>query len=232
MTHKELKDFILSRITLYKEYWKPKIESLFNENTDITRESFEDFFEKCSNDNCRSSGSIWSDIEDRSSGDKMRKEDIAFAANEVEQAFDELELIDFQAEMARFADLFRIKAVEAFNKNDRYTCAIYYTLYAIALNKELKNIYTKWFLMERVFAPSLKVTTELSLDESQKKDVVDSIFDRASYDGFGRCIASLDFSMVENSNLPFETSSRSISFFDFIGICKKRDIWSDIRNIW
>ena len=231
MTHEELKEFILSRMT-DKETWAPKIETFFKEHTDVTRESFEEFFEKCRNDNRRSGGSIWSQMIDRARGTVIRLEDIAHAAYEVDSAFDELELIEFQSEMAQSADLFRIKAVEAFNENDRYTCAIYYTLYAIALNKELKDIYIKHFLMERVFTPSLKVSDEISLDESQKKDVVDSIFDRSSYDGFGRCIAPLDFSMVENSNLPFETSSHSISFFDFIGICKKRDIWPDIRKIW
>ena len=165
-------------------------------------------------------------------GASVRMENAASVADEVNGAFDELELIEFQAEMARFADQFRIKAVEAFNKNDRYTCAIFYTLYAIALNKELKYLEVKYFLLDKVFIPSSKVTPELSLSESQKKEVVDLIFNRSSrYTGFGWYVASLDLSLVENENLPFATDSTCISFFDFIGICKNPAIWPDIRNI-
>ena len=244
MSQKELKDFILSRITLNKKYWEPKIEKFFNENPEVTRDSFDGFFGKWSHLN-RSHRGMWGQMYKRGAGELLPQEKINLAQEEVFMALDELELIEFQAEMARFADLFRSKAVEAFNKNDRYTCAIYYTLLMIALNKELKDTlavdvlkdfldppYIKWFLMVRVFAPSSKVTIELSLDESQKKEVVDAIFDRASHNGFGRCIAYLDFSMVENNNLPFATKSQCITFFDFIGICKDQERWPDIRKIW
>ncbi len=239
MTQEELKDLIFSRITLNKEYWKPKIDAFFKENPIVTRESFDGFFEKWRKINNSNSSSPWVIINKRSQGIIISREDFADTVYQVDLAFDELELIEFQSEMNRFVDQFRIKAVEAFKKNDRYTCGIYYTLYAIASNKELKtinkeelkDINIKRFIMERVLAPSLIVTSEITLVESQKKDIVDSVFDRSSFFGFGRLIAPLDFSMVENNNLPFETNSNSITFFDFIGICKEQEFFPDIRNI-
>jgi len=232
MTQEELKDFILSRITLNKEYWKPRLEKLFQENPNVTREVVADFFEKSIEDIRNEPGSVWTLIYKRGAGELIRIEEAAHAAYEVELAFDEMELSEFLAEMSKYADQFRSKAIEAFNSNDRYTCAIYYTLYAISLNKELKDIYIKRFLMERVFIPLSKITPEITLEESQKKDVVNSIFDRSSVNGFGRRIASLDFRLVENDNLPFKTESRCFTFFDFIGACKDVARWPDIRKIW
>lgn len=232
MNQNELKDFILSRITIDQAYWRPRIEGLFEKDTAVTREKCAQFFEQWFENKRNHSKSPWAEMREISIGASVRMENAANVADEVNGAFDELELIEFQAEMARFADQFRIKAVEAFNKNDRYTCAIFYTLYAIALNKELKYLEVKYFLLDKVFIPSSEVTPELSLSESQKKEVVDLIFNRSSrYTGFGWYVASLDLSLVENENLPFETDSTGISFFDFIGICKNPDTWPNIRNI-
>lgn len=228
MTHEELRDFILSRISLNQSYWTPRIDTLFEKNSVITRDTFKRFFAEESN-NMRD-GSIWAHMMRRSVGEEVSLEDIGQAGYEVDMAFDDLEMSVFQLEMAQYADQFRIKAIEAFNKNERYLCAIYYTLYAISLNKNLKDIFIKTFLMEQVFAPSLTVTAELSLDEAQQKEVVDCIFNRSSI-AFGGCINSLDFSMVENKNIPFNVSGTSYSFFDFIGICKSPNVWPDIRKM-
>ena len=232
MNQEKTKEVILSRITINKEYWRLRIEELFEKEPEVTREKWEQFFKEWAEKKRNNQRRSWiHDLRDVSIGRTVRMEDAADVANEIQLAFDELELADFQAEMALFADQFRINAVEAFNKNDRYTCAIFYTLYAIAMNQVLGDIYIKYFLLEKVFAPSSEVSPELSLDELQKKDVVDLIFDRSSsISGFGWHIASLDFSLVENENLPFETNSHGITFFDFIGICKRPDIWPDIRN--
>ena len=46
MNQEELKDFILSKITLNKEFWSPKIEAFFKENPNITRKSMYAFFEE------------------------------------------------------------------------------------------------------------------------------------------------------------------------------------------
>ena len=232
MNQKELKEFILSRITQNPDFWRPQIDELFKKNTEVTHETFAKFFEEWMKNKHSERHSVWMEVRMRSLGKTVSMEDTVCARDQVDEAFDELELIEFQAEMAKFADQFRAKAVEAFNKNDRYTCAIFYTLYAIALNKDLKHLYVKEFLLEKVFSPSSVVTPELSLDETQKKEVVDLIFTRASrYSGFGWYIASLDLSMVENENLPFETDSTCITFFDFIGICNKPELLPDIRNI-
>ena len=233
MNQSELKEFILSRITQDRVFWQPIIDRLFEKDTEITREKCARFFKKwMDNKHVQSKKSPWVELREQSLKKTVSIENASHAAEQVDGAFDELELIEFQAEMARFADQFRINAVEAFNKNHRYTCAIFYTLYAIALNKELKHIHVKYFLLENVFSPSSEVTSELSLSESQKKEVVDSIFNRSSrYSGFGWYVASLDLSLVENENLPFETDSTDITFFDFIGICEHPEIWPDIRSI-
>ena len=233
MNQSELKEFILSRITQDQDFWRPEVDRLFERDTEVTREKCARFFEKwMDNKRGQSKRSPWMELRKQSLGETVSIENASNAAEQVDGAFDELELIEFQAEMARFADQFRIKAVEAFNKNNRYTCAIFYTLYAIALNKELKYLEVKYFLLDKVFIPSSEVTPELSLSESQKKEVVDLIFNRSSrYTGFGWYVASLDLSLVENENLPFETDSTCISFFDFIGLCKNPDRWPDIRSI-
>lgn len=242
MTQKELKDFILSRITLNKVFWKPKIEDFFKETPNVTREMMDaffedhlnklrenaeifhkDYFEKRSND-------LRSDYEYKRYDDARRKEGLipleeaASARNEVEMALDEIELTEFQAEMASFEKQFLEKATDALEKNDRYACAIFYTLYAVAKNKELKDIHIKRFLMERVFTPSPIVTTELSLDESQQKEVVDCIFDMSYYNSFGTILLSLDLSQVERKSFPFKPFGQDFSFFDFILICKMKDI--------
>lgn len=242
MTQEELKDFILSRIKLNEVFWKPKIEDFFKVTPNVTRETMDAFFEE-SLQNLRKEAEIFdkkyfekrsnhlrSDYEYERYDDARRKEGLipleeaASARYEVEMAFDEIELTEFQAEMASFADQFRKKAEVAFNNNDRYACAIFYTLYAVALNKELKDIYIKRFLMARVFTPSPKVTTELSLDESQQKEVVDCILDMSRYDSIGPILLSLDLSQVERNNFPFKPCGQDFSFFDFILICKMKDI--------
>ena len=231
MNQNELKEFILSRITQKPDFWRPKIDELFEKNAEVTREQCEKFFEEWIENKRNDHHSPWGKIRMKSLGQTVSIEDASYVREQVNGAFDELELIEFQAEMAKFAEQFRIKAVEAFNKNDRYTCAIFYTLYAIAMNKELKHLEIKRFLLQRVFSPSSEVTPELSLDESQKKEVVDLIFNRSSrYSGLGWYLTSLDFSLVENGNLPFETDSTGVTFFDFIGICRNPEIWPDIRN--
>ena len=168
--------------------------------------------------------SVWNDIRKRGNGKQLRKED-------EEQKKIEAEVTSFAEELASFADVYLKKAKDAFMNNDRYTCAIFYILYAIALNKDKLDIFIKEFLEDVVFIPEGKVSRELSLDDNQKKALVDSIFDR-SYYGFGHSIASFDFSPVENANLPFEAGSQCITFFDFIGICKQVDRWPDIRAIY
>jgi len=140
------------------------------------------------------------------------------------------ELNAFLAELKNYSGSFLDKAIDAFSNNDRYTCAIFYTLWAISLNSKLEDIVIKEYLSRNVFAPSNCVTIDLSLDENQKKDVVDSAFDRSIY-VFGGILSSLDLSLSEDEHLPFNTRNRDISFFDFIGICKKQDIWPDIRQI-
>ena len=242
MTQEELKDFILSRIKLNGVFWKPKIEDCFKVTPNVTRETMDAFFEE-NLKNLRKEAEIFhkkyfekrsndlrSDYEYERYDDARRKEGLipleeaASARYEVEMAFDEIELTEFQAEMASFADQFREKAKDALEKNDRYACAIFYTLYAVALNKELKDIYIKRFLMARVFTPSPKVTTELSLDESQQKEVVDCIFDMSRYNSIGPILLSLDLSQVERNNFPFQSCGQDFSFFDFILICKMKDI--------
>ena len=242
MTQEELKESILSSITLNKVFWKPKIEVFFKVTPNVTRETMDAFFEE-NLKNLRKEAEIFhkkyfekrsndlrSDYEYERYDDARRKEglipleEVASAQEEVEMAFDEKELTEFQAEMASFADQFLEKAKVAFNKNDRYACAIFYTLYAVALNKELKDIHIKRFLMARVFTPSPKVTTELSLDESQQKEVVDCIFDMSCYNSFGTILLSLDLSQVERKNFPFNSFGQDFSFFDFILICKMKDI--------
>ena len=169
--------------------------------------------------------SVWSDIQKRSAGEVNRKED------EVQMKI-EAKLASFRDELAPFTDLFLEKAKEAFKKNDRYTCAIFYTLYAIALNTDkIDDEDIVDFLKDRVFIPEGKISADLHLDDAQKKDLVEKIFDRSFY-GFGHSIASLDFSQMENEHLPFETKTKSITFFDFIGICKQVKYWPDIRVIW
>ena len=233
MTREELKEFFLSRISKDKDYWQPRIDSFFQETPDITRESFHNFFWKYIEENRKRPGTIWGQMMSIAYGETLRSEDIADVAQEVDIAFDELELMELQSEMAVFVDQFRMRAIEAFNKNDRYTCAIYYTLYAIAMNKDLKDdLYIKSFLMERIFTPSTKVTLDISLNDSQKKEVVDSIFKRSYKAGFGYYLQTLDLSLVECDNLPFETTNKhGMFFFDFIGICKRENIWPDIRTI-
>lgn len=44
MTQEELKSYTLSKITLNKKFWEPKIETLFKENPIVTRESISGFF--------------------------------------------------------------------------------------------------------------------------------------------------------------------------------------------
>ncbi|MBO4656562.1 MAG: hypothetical protein J5639_02195 [Bacteroidales bacterium] len=156
----------------------------------------------------------------------MRKEDAVEKAEKAE--------LDAMIEgLGKNLDQFLIKAKEAFLENDRYTCAIFYTLYALALNKDILDIFFKDFLKDNVFIPDGNVSPDLTLDDSQKKNLVDSIFDR-SY-GFGHMIVnnkpSFDFSAIEFVNFPFETTSKSISFFDFIGKCKQVDCCPDIRDI-
>ena len=77
--------------------------------------------------------------------------------------------------------------------------------------------------MARVFTPSLKVTTELALDESQQQKVVECLIDSSSYYSFGRFLYALDVSQVEGKNLPFKPSSQDFAFFDFILICLMKD---------
>ena len=74
--------------------------------------------------------SIWTDIHRRSNGQQMRKEDAVEKAEKAE--------LDAMIEgLGKNLDQFLIKAKEAFLENDRYTCAIFYTLYALALNKDI-----------------------------------------------------------------------------------------------
>ena len=133
---------------------------------------------------------------------------------------EQIELSVFMDEMAKHGYQFRDKAKEAFWSNDRYSCALYYTLYTIAKNDGwVKDIGIKRFLMDRVFVPERKITADISLDETQKKAFVESVYDRSSPEGFGRIIKTLDFRQVENGNLPFFIANDEISFFDWIGIC-------------
>lgn len=168
--------------------------------------------------------SIWADIHRRSNGEQLRKED------EVQKKI-EAEVTSFADELASYADVYLKKAKDAFLNNDRYTCAIFYTLYAIALNQEKIDIFFKEFLEGIVFIPEGKVSAELTLAENQKLELVDSIFNRSSGLGHSFIRLSFDFSAIEFSNIPFETTSKSCSFFDFIGICKQVDRWPDIRAI-
>jgi len=169
--------------------------------------------------------SIWADIHKRSNGLADRTEDEVLKKTIAK-------LDSFRTEIAQYAESFLKMAQRAFNENDRYTCAIYYTLYAVALNKDrIDDEMIVDFLMERVFCPSSRVSTELSLDEAQKKAVVDSIFDR-SPNGFRHAISSFDFSQVENNNLPFnELKNYYFSFYDFIGTCINENLIPDIRHI-
>ena len=145
---------------------------------------------------------------------------------------EKVELAAFTDEMERLATQFRDKAKRAYWDNDRYSCAVYYTLNAIALNGgNIDDIGVMRYLMKNVFIPESKVTADLSLDESQKKQITESVFDRSS-EGFGHMIQSLDFRQVEDGNLPFPfVSIVHVTFFDWIGICldeKKYPILSEI----
>lgn len=170
--------------------------------------------------------SVWTDIQKRSAGEKIRKEDEA-------QMIIDAEVASFVKELASYADEYLKKAKDAFMNNDRYTCAIFYTLYAIALNKDKVDIFFKEYLEGTVFIPDGIVSAELTLDENQKKELVDSIFKRSSGLGYSLIRLSFDFSAIEFVNFPFETTSRSkgFSFFDFIGICKDVERYPDIRAI-
>ena len=44
MKQEELKAFILSKITINKVFWEPKIEAFFKENSTVTRELIDSFF--------------------------------------------------------------------------------------------------------------------------------------------------------------------------------------------
>ena len=131
-----------------------------------------------------------------------------------------VELAAFTDEMERLATQFRDKAKRAYWDNDRYSCAVYYTLYAIALNGgNIDDIGVMRYLKKNAFIPESKVTAGLSLNESQKKQITESVFDRSS-EGFGHMIQSLDFRQVEDSNLPFPfVSIDHVTFFYWIGIC-------------
>ena len=145
---------------------------------------------------------------------------------------EKVELAAFTDEMERHAAQFRDKTKRAYWDNDRYSCAIYYTLNAIALNGgNIDDIGIMRYLMKNVFIPESKVSADLSLNESQKKQITESIFDR-SPEGFGHMIQSLDFRQVEDGNLPFLfISIDHVSFFNWIGICldeKKYPILSEV----
>jgi hypothetical protein len=133
---------------------------------------------------------------------------------------EKVELGAFIDEMERCATQFRDKAKRAYWDNDRYSCAVYYTLNAIALNGgNIDDIEVMRYLMKNVFILESKVTADLSLNESQKKQITESVFDR-SPEGFGHMIQSLDFRQVEDGNLPFPfVSIDHVTFFNWIGIC-------------
>ena len=133
---------------------------------------------------------------------------------------EKVELGAFIDEMERCATQFRDKAKSAYWDNDRYSCAVYYTLNAIALNGgNIDDIGVMRYLMKNVFILESKVTADLSLNESQKKQITESVFDR-SPEGFGHMIQSLDFRQVEDGNLPFPfVSIDHVTFFNWIGIC-------------
>lgn len=171
--------------------------------------------------------SIWGDMLDKGLGEQIKKEDEVILKEEAD-------LNELRERLVVHMNLFLKKAKEAFNENDRYTCAIFYSLFAIAVNKDKIDIFIRDFLVKSVFVPDGKVTAKLSLDENQKKELVDSIFNRSSYDGLGHSfiLQSFDFSSIEFANLPFETTSKDISFFDFIGICKQVERWPDIHTIF
>lgn len=111
MTQEELKVFILSRITLNKEFWEPRIEAFFKENTVVTREKTDAFFKEWLGI-VRKDSSVFleeylktrniasevflSDVETRIFDNARRKkgliplEEVALAKEEVDTAFDEL----------------------------------------------------------------------------------------------------------------------------------------------
>lgn len=133
---------------------------------------------------------------------------------------EKVELSAFMDQMAKHGYQFRDKAKSAYWDNDRYSCAVYYALYAIAINADnVDDIGIMRYLMKNVFIPESKVTADLSLDESQKKQIAESVFDR-SPEGFGHLIQPLIFREVEDGNLPFPfVSIDHVMFFDWIGIC-------------
>ena len=133
---------------------------------------------------------------------------------------EKVELAAFMDEMEKLASQFREKAKKAYWDNDRYSCAVYYALNAIALNgNNVDDIGIMRYLMKNVFIPETKVTADLTLDESQKKQIAESVFDRSS-EGLGHMIQSLDFRQVEDGNLPFPfVFIDHVTFFDWIGIC-------------
>ncbi|MBQ3882212.1 MAG: hypothetical protein II730_06895, partial [Bacteroidales bacterium] len=177
--------------------------------------------DKEGNDDKETDTSIGNNTPRRSNGSLTPKE-------EAEQA----ELSTFMDEMAGYATQFLSNAKKAFWDNDRYSCAVYYTLLAIAKNQEeVKDIEIKRFLMENVFFKDSKVTADLSLDESQKKKVSEAVFDRSSNRSLGYLIRSLDFRQVEKGHLPFFISLDDVTFFDWIGICLNKVDYPDLFMI-
>jgi hypothetical protein len=146
---------------------------------------------------------------------------------------DKVELAAFMDEMERLANQFKDKAKEAYWSNDRYTCALYYILHTIALNKKwVDDISIERFLMDRVFTPERKVCADLSIDDAQKKAFVESVYDRSSIEGFGKIIKSLDFRQVEDGNLPFVfVSLDHVTFFDWIGICLDEKTYPNLTEV-
>ena len=111
MTLKELKAFILSRITLNKDFWEPKIEAFFKDNPTVTREFIDAFFNECIG-TVRKEGAVFleeyikkrnlsldeylSDVETELYDNARRKkgliplEEVVLAREEVETALDEI----------------------------------------------------------------------------------------------------------------------------------------------
>lgn len=144
---------------------------------------------------------------------------------------EKVELAAFLDEMEKLADQFKEKAKKSYRENDRYSCAVYYTLYAIALNrKHIDDIGVVRYLRNNVFL-SGAITANLTLDESQKKQVAESVFDQ-SPEGLGHILQSLNFREVEDEHLPFLfISLKHVSFFDWIGICLDEKNYPDLFEI-
>lgn len=91
----------------------------------------------------------------------------------------------FLTDMSKYTDVFREKAINAFKNNDRYSCAIYYMLYTVAINYNHTgmDIYIKEYLLNNVFFPDSIVKPELTIEEGKKKEIVDDIFNRSYTEG-------------------------------------------------